>query len=188
MLRLLLTLMFLANSSTVQSSSEPTLYQIDLAIYTYPSLYPYIYTPAKPRMLSDSPIPLKVSSPSTSAEKNIPLYHLLPFAHSQLQQAEKILKNATGYQLVLNYSWVQSITNQKPILVEKIQSNDWKIEGKISIKKIHDYLLEADLLFSAAENKIIFPFQQKRYLKENKLYYLDHPQAGILVKIHPILD
>jgi hypothetical protein len=49
------------------------------------------------------------------------------------------------------------------------------------------YLLDTALLFSAPERiNAAFMFTQKQRLKPGVVYYLDHPQAGMLIKVHTI--
>lgn len=185
MFRILSVFILIVLSPCIYSNQDQSLYQVDLVIYTYPNVFPYGEVSPKPRMLMGAGIPLKISNLDETTNS---LYHLLQPASSQLKKETEVLNHDPDYHAILNYSWVQSVSNQKPIIVEKIQINDWSIEGMVVIRKLNYYLFEFDLVFSSDANKTNFSFQQKKYLKADNLYYLDHPQAGILIKIHPILS
>ena len=59
--------------------------------------------------------------------------------------------------------------------------------GSLQIIQSNYYLLDTNLRFSAPNDRQApFVFAQKQRLKSGIVYYLDHPQAGMLIKVHKI--
>lgn len=118
------------------------------------------------------------------SKQNTP-FHLLPTSASQLNNEYWELKRKPQYQVLANYSWHQPKNNNKVIEIPPATKNGWTVEGVISLTPGNYYQLKTDLLFSSPT---VPPFKlvQQQRIKAGKVYYLDHPQAGALIKIHQV--
>lgn len=164
-----------------------SLYQIDIICFTHAASHAntMMEQEANPTLAS-SPhyaIPLQI----TGNKSHTP-YHTLPNSLSALQDEYWTLNHKSQYQVLFHYTWLQPSNNQQPIALPAIQAKGWNIEGTIRVRRSNYYLLDTDMLFSDAHNKRnSFVFNQKQRLKPGVVYYLDHPQAGLLIKIHQIV-
>ncbi len=114
-------------------------------------------------------------------------YHTLPASSSQLRTEYWALHRKPQYQVMFHYSWLQPGNSQKPIALPSINHNGWNLEGKVHIRQSNYYLLDTKLLFTAINsNQTPFVFDQQQRLKSGVVYYLDHPRAGMLIKVHKI--
>ena len=172
-------------SSLVQAMEASPLYQIDLIVFSHQldsSLVPELSLHSTLSSASSQAIPLQ-----TEANKNLTPYHLLPPSFSQLREEYWALHRKSQYRILMNYSWLQPLNNQSSIALPKINREGWQVEGNIRIKLANYYLFDTELLFSGpGDNHHPFVFAQKLRLKGGDIYYLDHPQVGMLIKIHKL--
>ena len=184
MLRLtIITCLFLC-SCFVQANQRATLYQIDMIVFTHQQVGSQQSSIPPQLMTSDSqhsiPLDSTVSSVTTP-------YHMLPASSSQLSSEYWALNRKAEYQVLAHYTWLQPSNNQRAIVLPSTNRNGWNIEGTLRIRQSNYYLLDTDLLFTAPNNnQTAFLFSQKQRLKPGTVYYLDHPQAGMLIKVHQI--
>lgn len=123
----------------------------------------------------------------TTISKAITPYHLLPSSSSQLRDEYWALNHKTQYQILFHYSWLQPGNNKKPMALSFTNTAGLNVEGTVQIQQSNYYLLDTALFFSAPERtNAAFMFTQKQRLKPGVVYYLDHPQAGMLIKVHTI--
>lgn len=170
-------------SSLVKAKEVTSFYQIDLIVFTHQQ------NPAIPAELSlsstlsthNSAIPLQ-----TETSKNLTPYHLLPSSSSQLREEYWALHRKPQYRVLMHYTWLQPLNNQRPIALPKISRDGWEVEGTLGIRLSNYYLLDTELLFSAPDGSTSFVVTQKQRLKGGDIYYLDHPQAGMLIKVHKL--
>lgn len=184
MSRLFIALVVLVFSCQIQAKEANSFYQIDLIVFAQEqdsSLTPEF--PLSSTLATNSrTIPL-----STEASKNQSPYHLLPFSLSQLREEYWALHRKRQYRVLMNYSWLQPLNNQSTIALPKINRDGWEVEGSLRIRQGNYYLLDTELLFTAPDkNQAPFVFAQKLRLKGGDTYYLDHPQAGMLIKVHKL--
>ena len=170
-------------SGLSHSTPSHKLYQIDMIVFTH--------QPAANQQTEQALSPLV----PPDAQRAIPLqdlagdarapYRLLPNSASQLNQEYWTLMHKTDYQVLAHYTWLQPSDNQRPIAIPSIHRNGWNIEGTLRVRQSNYYLLDTDLLFSTVNtSQTAFLFSQKQRLKPGTVYYLDHPQAGMLIKVH----
>lgn len=186
MLRALIRLIsLLCLSSPGFTHSESSLYQVDLIVFTHQHgiSEPFENTSNLPYLASlNSAIPL-----NTNTRANKTPYHTLPTSASQLRNEYWRLHHKPQYHVLFHYTWLQPSNNQRPISLSQTTTQGWHVEGTLQIQRSNYYLLNTDLLFSNAEHHASsFVLSQKQRLKPNVVYYLDHAQAGMLIKIHPI--
>ncbi len=112
-------------------------------------------------------------------------YHLRAASTSTLKREFNVLKQQPDYLVLFHYSWLQPGNNQRAVKLPKVENMGWQVEGSLRIRQSNYFLLDTDLYFTS-DNHQSFVFNQKKRLKDDTLYYLDHPQAGVLVKIHKL--
>lgn len=114
-------------------------------------------------------------------------YHILPNARSQLNKEYWALQHHSDYQVLGRVSWLQPQDNQKSIVLPTINQDGWQLEGTVKIRFRNYYTLDTDLLVTLPETAATpFVLTQKQRMEADKVYYLDHPTVGMLIKIHPI--
>lgn len=171
-------------SALAHPESKP--YQIDLIVFTHTqnsndkpevSLPPFL-TPNK----TNQAIPLRYNP-----EDKASAYQLLSSSASHLRKEYWALKHRSQYQVLGHYSWMQPINNKRPVALPPIHQDDWNVEGTLRIRQNQYYLLDTEFIFKTDDkHQAPFLFSQKQRLKEDVVYYLDHPKAGMLIKIHKV--
>lgn len=179
MLRLfILTISMLYSCFTLGKSS----YQVDLILFAHPKH-------------ADKKDDLAMSSPLIPISKNaIPLktqstnsYSLLGASQSGLRDEYYLLSRRSRFQVLGHYSWKQPDNSQSSVALPNIDHNGWLIQGTVRVKQSNYYLFDADLQFSPPNNpESSFIVSQKQRLKGNSVYFLDHPQVGMLIKVHKL--
>lgn len=162
-------------------ATSQSLYQIDMIIFTHQSTpLPNAETTQAPNALNAIPLQSMTSSFTP--------YHLMPSNMSQLKQEYWALKHKANYQVLAHYSWLQPSNNQNAISIPSTNYNGWNIEGTLRVRQSNYYLVDTQLLFSTPNGKTdtAFLFSQKQRLKPGTVYYLDHAQAGMLIKVHKV--
>lgn len=169
-----------------QANQKPFFYQVDMIVFTHQQVSPDQTEKALVPLLvpeKRNAIPLQ----NTGSDMMTP-YHTLPSSLSQLRQEYWALHRKPQYQVLLHYTWLQPRNSQRAVALPPISRGGWNIEGTMRIRQSNYYLLDTELLFSAPESsQTSFVFSQKQRLKSGVIYYLDHPQAGMLIKVHPVV-
>ncbi|WP_133126853.1 CsiV family protein [Legionella nagasakiensis] len=181
MLRVILLISLLANCC-LGFAGNHTLYQIDLIVFTHQQGSENTEHMVAPLIPPDT----HAAIPLRSLDNAMTPYHLLPVSTSQLRNEYWALNRKSQYRILLHYTWLQPGNNQRPVALSAIHSNSWDIEGTLRVRQSNYYLLDTELFFSSPTNDTSFIFSQKQRLKPNVVYYLDHPQAGMLIKIHKV--
>lgn len=184
MLRLV-TFVCLFLFSFISGASQQSLYQIDMIVFTHQSSAYQAENITTPLLAPDMKNAISLQNNATNS---ITPYHILPKSSSQLAQAFWALNRKSGYQVLAHYTWLQPSNNQRAIAIPSINHNGWNIEGTVRVRQSNYYLLDTDLLFSSptGNTQTAFLFSQKQRLKPGTVYYLDHPQAGMLIKVHKV--
>ncbi|MBA3536687.1 MAG: hypothetical protein H0T84_08780 [Tatlockia sp.] len=168
----------------VKATEASSFYQIDLIVFTYQqaSLLKDLSLSSTLSSSNANTIPLQ-----TEVSKNRSPYHLLPSSSSQLREEYWALHRKPQYQVLLHYTWLQPMNNQHAIALPKIQHEGWEIEGTLRVQRSNYYLLDSELLISAPGNKDNpYVLTQRQRSKGGNIYYLDHPQAGMIIKVHQL--
>lgn len=184
MLRITLSVFTLLFSCFVQAEEANSLYQIDLIVFTY----------QQAALSPETSLTATLASPPSTAiqlptdrNKSLTPYHLLPIASSQLREEFWALHRKPQYRVLMNYSWLQPFNNKKRIILPKVSHDGWEIEGTLLVERSNYYLVDSKLLFAHEDyNQPPFVFAQKQRLKGGEIYYFDHPQAGMIIKIHQL--
>lgn len=162
-----------------------TLYQIDIILFTHQSSH------SENNIETTQPVISSAGSRAIllqSAEKDtIEPFRLLPVSSSHLRNEYGALSHQSSYQILARYSWLQPSQNQFSVVLPQIHAKGWDIEGTLRIRQSNYYLLDTDLKFSSTDiQHFAFKFAQKQRLKPGAVYYLDHPQVGMLIKVQQI--
>jgi hypothetical protein len=183
--KLIVTVVMLFSSLMIQAQETASLYQIDLIVFAYQeaSLSSELSLHSTLSSTNNRAITLQ-----TEVSKNQTPYHLLPNASSQLREEYWALhRKPQQYRVLINYTWLQPFNNQSAVTIPKIQRDGWEIEGTLKIQRTNYYSLDSELLISApSATPSPFVLSQSMRLKGGDIYYFDHPQAGMLIKIHQI--
>lgn len=183
MLKLASLLCLFLSSCLAQASQSSTLYQVDMIVFTHQqTTMPRapVIPPIAPDIQTAIPLNNNISSMMTP-------FHMLPASSSQLRNEYWALNRKAEYRVLAHYTWLQPGNNQRAIALPSTNHNGWNIEGTMRIRQSNYYLLDTNLLFSAQNgNQTAFLFSQKQRLKPKTVYYLDHPQAGMLIKVHQV--
>ncbi|KTD16027.1 hypothetical protein E3983_04770 [Legionella israelensis] len=178
----ILYLILCLTSSLVYGYSENH-YQVDLIVFIHQS---EINHPSSERLLN-SPLVFnhnKSISLNPEIHEDITPYHLRPLRTSSLNNEYYVLKRQPQYQILFHYTWLQPANNQRTVKLPAIPHNGWLVKGGLRIRKSNYYLLDTELYFTSPDKAASFMLKEKQRLKNNTLYYLDHPLAGMLIKIH----
>lgn len=185
MFRVLFLTGLLLLSCSGLASQQSALYQVDMIVFTHmDNATPPIDQSSTPLLAPDahSAIPLV-----NAVSKEMTPYHRLPSSTSKLGNAYWALNHKPQYQVLFHYTWLQPGNNQRAIALSQANPSGWNVEGTIRIRRSNYYLLDTDLLFSNSNSQQTgFVFSQKQRLKPGVVYYLDHPQAGMLITVHQI--
>ncbi|HBI21932.1 MAG TPA: hypothetical protein DDY37_05020 [Legionella sp.] len=186
MLRIASLTILLLLSCLSQANQPSKLYQIDMIVFTHQ------HSSSQPAEQSSTPllppttqhaIPIQDAISGTRAP-----YHLLASSASQLNQEYWALTHKADYQIIAHYTWLQPSNNQRAVVIPVTHRNGWTIEGTLRMRQSNYYLLDTELLFSTPNSaRTAFLFSQKQRLKPGTVYYLDHPQAGMLIKVHQVV-
>lgn len=112
-------------------------------------------------------------------------YQLLKASRSSLSDEYYQLNHKSRYQVLAHYSWKQPANNQSRVALPSMNTKGWQMQGTLRVRQSNYYLLDSELQFSPPNNpQTAFTVEQKQRLKKGEVYYLDHPQIGMLIKIH----
>lgn len=185
MLRALTFTSLLLASTLLLAKTKTSLYQIDIIAFAH--LKAYLNTDKNALVPVVAPETAHAIPLLTTVDKKMTPYHLLPTSASHLRDEYWALSRKPQYQIIFHYSWLQPGNNTRPVALTKLNTDGWNVEGTLKIEHSNFYLLDTELFFSVPNSPhSSFLFSQKQRLKPEIVYYLDHPQAGILIKIHSI--
>lgn len=184
MLKPSISMLLILFACLLQAQEKLPFYQIDLIIFTHQQAssaegsLSSILPPGKSHTIALQ----------TEVHKDRRPYHLLPASVSQLQQEYWALHRKPQYRILLHYSWLQPLNNQQTIELPKIVREGWELEGNLRVQRSNYYLLDTQLLFTTLTgNHTPFVLEKKQRLKGGEIYYLDHPQVGLLIKVHQVV-
>ncbi len=184
MLRITALICLFLLSFMSQANPQSTLYQVDMIVFAHKQVSKNDSSNTTPVLVSDMRQAIELKNTASSA---LTPYHTLPASSSQLSSEYWALTRKSNYQILAHYSWLQPANNQRPIAFSATNRNGWNLEGTVRVRRSNYYLLDTDLVFSTpGQNPTTFSFAQKQRLKPGTVYYLDHPQAGVLIKVHQV--
>jgi hypothetical protein len=95
------------------------------------------------------------------------------------------LSKDPAYRPIVHFSWIQSADVVVPV---HIQSPDGKLNGYLQMQHEQSLQMMVDLEYASNQSdnsgkSIIYRLNEKRPVKLNEVYYLDHPKLGVIAKI-----
>jgi hypothetical protein len=97
-----------------------------------------------------------------------------------LADSYSALSKDSTYQPILHVAWIQQGANA-PV---HIQSVDGRLNGYVQLQQESGLQLMVDLELASIPGDIIYTLTEKRPVKLNEVYYLDHPKFGVIAKIN----
>jgi hypothetical protein len=171
----------LLSMTSVGHANSVSLYQIDLIVFTHQN------SQAEENGVSAVASNMHHAIPLQGSTEAMTPYHLLPASFSHLRNEYWALNRKPNYQVLFHYTWLQPSNNQRAIALPANSQHGWNVEGTLRVRQSNYYLLDTDLVFSTSGNQqTAFTFSQKQRLKPGTVYYLDHPQAGMLIKVQKV--
>lgn len=157
-------------------------YQIDLILFANPN------RTQPDKALSMDSMFLNEDQKAINLKGNsAPYYSLLPKARSQLNDAYYQLSHRSPFQVLGHYSWIQPANNQNRVSLPPALLHGWQVLGTVCVRQSNYYLFDADLKMSSPEEpQSYFRVSKKQRLKGKVVYFLDNPQVGMLVEVHPV--
>ncbi|BCA96152.1 hypothetical protein TUM19329_25130 [Legionella antarctica] len=179
MLRLfILTISVLYSCFTLAKSN----FQVDLIIFAYPQGGENNSNLPMNSLL----IPISINATKLNSDSTKP-YGLLSPSKSGLRDEYYILSRKSHYKVLGHYSWKQPANNQQSVVLPDIKHDGWQMQGTVRVRQSNYYLFDTDLQLSHPDNpQSSFFVSQKQRLKSGLVYFLDHPQVGMLVKVHKL--
>lgn len=172
-LRLASLLLFLMPSAIL--AAKTPLIQVDVVLFLHQS--ELLSADQNISNAAYSGIPLDSSAQQT--------YHRLPRLQSGLGREYYALSKRPEFQILGQFSWTQPARPNRPVLLQDPGLNGWQINGNLSVQQNQYFSLNSQFDFNLADKAQIH-MQQNQRLKPDTVYYLDHPQAGMLIRIHPL--
>lgn len=106
--------------------------------------------------------------------------------NTMLDDSYAALSKDPTYRPVLHAAWIQQAGNASV----HIQSSDGKLNGYVRMQQEQGLQMTVDLEFASKEDgygkAVVYRLNEKRSIKLNEVYYLDHPKFGGVAKISPI--
>ncbi|MDO9049601.1 MAG: CsiV family protein [Methylobacter sp.] len=108
-----------------------------------------------------------------------------------LDDSYAALAKDSTYQPVLHVAWVQPVGERGLSAPVHIQSADGKLNGYLQIQHEQGLQMTVDLELTSDSGDgfsktVVYRLNEKRPIKLNEVYYLDHPKFGVITKISPL--
>jgi len=105
-----------------------------------------------------------------------------------LDDSYAALSKDSAYRPILHVSWIQPTGEGGLSAPVHIQSADGKLNGYLQMQHEQSLQMAVDLEYASNQsdssgNSIIYRLNEKRPIKSNEIYYLDHPKLGVIAKI-----
>lgn len=105
-----------------------------------------------------------------------------------LDESYDALSKVPVYRPILHVAWIQPIGGGGLAAPVHIQGAEGKLDGYFQMQHDQGLQMTVDLelgsRFDGDSGKaVIYRLNEKRFIKLNELYYLDHPKFGVVVKI-----
>ncbi|RUR13888.1 CsiV family protein [Legionella sp. km772] len=158
-------------------------YQIDLILFAHPQNTNELQDLHLPFL----PIDKKALTLTSSTIKTAKLYTLLPPSQSSLHDEYYLLNRKSQFRVLAQYSWRQSAKKQEKVALPRTNNKGWLMQGTIQVEQGSYYSFDARLQFSPpSDPSAAFTVSQKQRIEEGKIYYLDNPYVGMVVKIQQV--
>ena len=106
-------------------------------------------------------------------------------ANTTLDDGYVALSKDPVYQPILHVAWVQSAVEGGLSAPVHILNASGTLNGYFQIQQVPSLQLMADFELTPNPHETVFRLHEKRAIKLNEVYYLDHPKFGVIAKISP---
>ncbi|MGZ4969081.1 MAG: CsiV family protein [Methylobacter sp.] len=106
-----------------------------------------------------------------------------------LDDSYAALSKNSAYKPILHVAWIQPVVGEGGISAPvHIQSADGKLNGYVQMQHGQGLQMMVDLELAAnsgdgSGKALLYRLNEKRLMKLNEVYYLDHPKFGVVAKI-----
>ncbi len=106
-----------------------------------------------------------------------------------LDDSYTALSKDPAYKPILHVAWIQPVVGEGGLSAPvHIQGAEGKLNGYVQIQQGQGLQMMVDLELTAnsgdgSGQKIAYRLNEKRPIKLNEVYYLDHPKFGVIAKI-----
>jgi hypothetical protein len=111
--------------------------------------------------------------------------------NTTLDDSYTALSKDPAYQPILHVAWIQPTVEGVVMAPVHIQSSDGKLNGYLQLQHAQGLQMIVDLELTSNPGSdsnitLIYRLNEKRPIKLNEVYYLDHPKFGVIAKISPL--
>lgn len=111
--------------------------------------------------------------------------------NTSLDDSYAALAKDSAYRPIMHVAWIQPIGEGGLSAPVHIQGADGKLNGYLQVQQGQGLQLTVDLelnsnLADGLGKPVVYRLNEKRPMKFNEVYYLDHPKLGAIVKINPL--
>ncbi len=108
-----------------------------------------------------------------------------------LDDSYAALSKDSTYQPIFHVAWIQPVVEGGLNAPVHIQSADAKLNGYVQMLQAQGMQIMVDLELNSNQGDgsgktVIYRLNEKRAIKQNEVYYLDHPKFGVVAKISPL--
>jgi hypothetical protein len=101
------------------------------------------------------------------------------------------LSKDQAYKPILHVAWVQPTVDGGLSAPVHIQDTDGKLSGYVQIIQSQSLqmMIDLELTANSGDGSVksgVYRLNEKRAIKLNEVYYLDHPKFGVVAKISPL--
>ena len=105
--------------------------------------------------------------------------------NTTLADSYSALSKDSAYRPILHVAWIQPVVEGGLIAPVHIQSADGKLNGYLQMQQDQGLQIMVDFELASNPGEIVYRLTEKRHVKLNEVYYLDHPKFGVVAKISP---
>lgn len=108
---------------------------------------------------------------------------------TMLDDSYAVLSKNSAYKPILHVAWIQPVVGEGGVSAPvHIQGAEGKLNGYVQIQQGQGLQMMVDLELTAnsvdsSGKKLVYRLNEKRPIKLNEVYYLDHPKFGVIAKI-----
>lgn len=111
--------------------------------------------------------------------------------NTSLDDSYAALAKDSAYQPIMHVAWIQPVGNGGLSAPVHIQGGDGKLNGYLQMQQGQGLQVIVDLELGSnggdrSGKPTVYRLNEKRPVKFNEVYYLDHPKFGVVVKISPL--
>jgi hypothetical protein len=109
-------------------------------------------------------------------------------AHTTLDESLMLLSKNPNYRVIKYAAWVQSLAAGGISPAVRIRSDDGQLNGYLQLRQEQTLQVDVDFEYPSSRsdnvgNIVLYRLNEKRPVKLDEIYYLDHPRIGAIVKV-----